>query len=119
MDASMPWFFSGRYLSDPKNIATYKSLIKYNPYPVTVEILERQLKALKTFHSEPWLSSLNIPTVVIASDEDIVAPLTDSEEIAKRIPNAKLLRISSGHASPIDNPKEVTAAILKAGKDLF
>lgn len=119
MDASMPWFFSGRYLSDPKNIATYKSLIKYNPYPVTVEILERQLRALKSFNSQTWLSTLNIPTVVIASDDDIVAIPSDSEEIAQKIPNAKLLHIASSHASPIDNPKEVITAILKAGKDLF
>lgn len=119
IDASLPWFFSPKFLSDPKCIARYKSLIKNNPFPVTVEILERQLKALKPFNSESWLSQINLPTIVIASDDDLISLDQDSKTIANKIPNAKLLHIATAHSSPIDNPIEVIKAILKADKELF
>lgn len=112
IEASMPWFYSAQYLSHPKNIALYKEICKNDPYPPTVEILMRQLSALKQFNSQPWVNTLNLPTLVIASEDDIICLPSESAKLAKSLAHAEFKLIQGGHASPIENPTGVTQAIL-------
>lgn len=111
IEASMPWFFSSDYLADPKNIITYKELLKSNPFPPTLENLHRQFIALQQFDSRTWLQEIQTPTLVIAAQEDICCLVQESEEFAYHLPNAQLAYLAGGHSSPIENPSKVNEII--------
>ncbi len=111
ISANMPWFFSPDYLANPKNIAWYKEFCKNNPFPPRTRILERQLAALVQHNSENWLSELRVPTLVIASENDIICLPAESKRLANNIPNAEFRMISGGHASPVEDPHQVILAL--------
>lgn len=112
IEASMPWFFSAHYLADPKNIAAYKEICMNNPYPPSPAILRRQLQALNNFNSHLWVNNIQMPTLVIASEDDIVCLPAESEQLASHIKRAKYLKIAGGHSSPLENPHDLIEAIM-------
>lgn len=107
-----PWVFSNDFLSDNKNIETLITMAKNNPYPQSSIGYQRQLGALKGFDSRAWLKEIKNPTLVIAAEEDLIAPLANAEEVARSIGSrAKLIKIPGGHASPVEQPQKVVELI--------
>lgn len=57
--------------------------------------------------SVPTLRTIDVPTLVIAGEEDTLTPLANAELMQKHIPRAKLNRISRvGHYAALENPEE-------------
>ena len=113
IETSMPWFFSMDYLAKPENIASFKEIIKSNPYIQSIQDQERQFRTIPPFDSRNWIDGIKTNTLVIAAEEDIVALPTESQQLAKIIPNAQFITIPGGHSSPLEQPKEVNKTILK------
>jgi len=60
------------------------------------------------------LEALDLPTLVIASDEDIATPVHRGRHIADTIPNASFQLIPRcGHCSPVEQPELVSSLLLK------
>ncbi|MBN9227326.1 MULTISPECIES: alpha/beta fold hydrolase [Legionella] len=109
-----PWVFSSDFLSQPNQLETLIRLAEQNPYPQSLIGYERQLNALKEFNSGDWLSEIKTPALVIAGEEDMIAPLAGAKEVQKKIGNnTQLDVIPGGHASPVEQPQKVADAILK------
>lgn len=54
----------------------------------------------------PWLSKINVPTLVVAGEHDLFTPLPLSAEMQHRIPDAELLLLPKGsHAGLIEHPE--------------
>jgi 3-oxoadipate enol-lactonase len=113
IDASMPWFFSNQFLSDPKNIQLFKDRLMSNPHPQTLTDLERQCHALLQFEGHKWTHAIIVPTWVMSSDEDIICTPSESEGILKSARQTVFTRIPGGHSSPIESPLEVARIILR------
>jgi pimeloyl-ACP methyl ester carboxylesterase len=63
--------------------------------------------------SRPGLAAVGCPTLVLVGDDDQLTPPAWSEEIAAGIPGARLVVVAgAGHLSPLDQPGEVTRALL-------
>lgn len=109
-----PWVFSSDFLSQPNQLETLIRLAEQNPYPQSLIGYERQLGALKEFNSGDWLREIKTPALVIAGEEDMIAPLAGAKEVQKKIGNnTQLDVIPGGHASPVEQPQKVADAILK------
>jgi pimeloyl-ACP methyl ester carboxylesterase len=55
--------------------------------------------------STPLLPQIRIPVLVIAGDDDQIAPAAGMEEMARAIPGARFVLIrGSGHLSPLEQP---------------
>jgi pimeloyl-ACP methyl ester carboxylesterase len=62
--------------------------------------------------STPSLGQIRIPVLVVAGDEDQIAPAAGMEEMARAIPGAQFTVIpGSGHLSPLEQPQAVNAAL--------
>jgi pimeloyl-ACP methyl ester carboxylesterase len=62
--------------------------------------------------STPLLGQIRIPVLVVAGDEDQIAPAAGMEEMARAIPGAQFTVIpGSGHLSPLEQPQAVNAAL--------
>lgn len=109
----VPWVFSSKFLSQPNQLANLVKLAQNNPYPQSLIGYQRQLGALKTFDSRSWLHEIKTPTLIISGEEDLIAPLTGSKEVQRRIGNnTQIVIVPGGHASPIEQPDKVSQAIL-------
>jgi 3-oxoadipate enol-lactonase len=64
------------------------------------------------FDSRAWLHTLQIPTLVITGDADCVIVPQQAEDLARRIPGARLQMLSrAGHALPLSHPGELAQLI--------
>ncbi|NWF71043.1 MAG: alpha/beta hydrolase [Chloroflexi bacterium] len=62
--------------------------------------------------STPFLAQIPCPTLVLCGREDQVCPLALHEDMAQRIPNARLVIVEHcGHLSTLEQPEIVTAAL--------
>ena len=108
----VPWVFSSEFLSQPNQLTNLIKIAQSNPYPQSLIGYERQLGALKSFDSRPCLHEIKSTTLIIAGEEDIIAPLVGSKTVQKGISNnTQLVIIPGGHASPIEQPDMVVRAI--------
>ncbi len=63
------------------------------------------LLAAARYDGRKDLARIRVPTLVVAGLEDTVVPLRAKEELAARIPGARLVTVPrSGHATPTDQP---------------
>jgi 3-oxoadipate enol-lactonase len=110
----VPLVYSSEFLSQPNQLQNLIKLAEQNPHPQTYTGYERQLDALKSFDSRSWLHKIKIPTLIIAGEEDMIATLSGAKEVQTSIGNhTEIVVVPGGHASPIEQPKKVTDAILK------
>lgn len=61
----------------------------------------------------PFLSEINIPTLIISGDNDKVTPVSHAKEMNKKIKNSKLVILSGGHFSFLDQPDEFVNVLTK------
>ena len=62
--------------------------------------------------SSPTLSTIDVPVLVVAGDEDRLTPPADSEGMLAALPNARFSRIAgAGHLVPLEQP-DVVARLL-------
>ena len=63
--------------------------------------------------STPLLSTISVPTLVLAGEEDLASPPEEVESMAKQISGSTFARIpEAGHLSNMENPGAFNAAIL-------
>jgi aminoacrylate hydrolase len=113
--------------------AKYTTLLLYPPYWINandeklreLELLTSKqlgdakvqgsrLDAILKFDRRSDLSGLNLPTLVLCCEDDILTPSYFSREYANLIPNAKLLLVPrGGHAYAQTEPDEFNETMLK------
>jgi pimeloyl-ACP methyl ester carboxylesterase len=78
----------------------------------------RMAEKMATHTAEDVLAKIKVPTLVIAGERDIFTPLWLSEEMADRIPGARLLVIPQGsHAALVEQPQLICLAVDKLIRD--
>lgn len=66
----------------------------------------RMAEHMASHTAEPWLPTIQAPTLVIAGERDLFTPLHLSEFAADRLPNARLLVLREGsHAAIVEQPE--------------
>jgi pimeloyl-ACP methyl ester carboxylesterase len=71
-----------------------------------------------TFDARPWLGSLACPTFVLTGSWDPVVPASAGRDLAVRIPNATLHRLSGGHLVHLVHARRVGGLISDWARDL-
>jgi 3-oxoadipate enol-lactonase len=62
--------------------------------------------------SRPLLPSIQVPTLVLCGDEDVLTPMADSEALHAGIVNSRLVRLpGAGHLSCIETPAAFSLAL--------
>lgn len=108
-----PWIYSSHFLSQPNQLTNLVNIAENNLHPQSLIGYGRQLEALKSFDSRSWLAEIESPTLVIAAEEDVIAPISGAREVYKGIGrNTQMIILPGGHASPIEQPIPVAKAIL-------
>lgn len=69
------------------------------------EAYEKRIAALRAFDVDARLASVAVPTLVIASTDDMLVPFTASQRLAAGIPGARMVTMAwGGHACNVTDP---------------
>lgn len=81
---------------------------------VSQEMYLRQLHAATAFNVEDRLEAIECPTLVVSGDADVIVPVENSYNLAKRIPNAELQIVAGGgHMFFIEQPDEFNEVVVR------
>ena len=70
------------------------------------------MECMWTAQVQDRLAQISQPTLLIHGRRDVITPVAESEDMARRIPNAKLVVIEdAGHVPVITRPRQVAEAI--------
>jgi pimeloyl-ACP methyl ester carboxylesterase len=82
------------------------------------EVFFRMAEKMAKHTAEDVLDGVRCPTLVVAGERDIFTPLWLSEEMADRIPGARLLIIPQGsHAALVEQPQLLCLSVEKLIRD--
>ena len=82
------------------------------------EVFFRMAEKMALHTAEDILDSIQVPALVIPGERDIFTPLWLSEEMADRIPKARLLVVPQGsHAALVEQPQLLCLAVEKLIRD--
>ncbi|MGH7316563.1 MAG: alpha/beta fold hydrolase, partial [Candidatus Rokuibacteriota bacterium] len=111
------WRASVVMLRPPKwisahDLALEEEMKRLAAAPPPAEVLASRIDAIVRFDRRQRLGEIRCPTLVIVAGDDALTPAFYSEELAARIPGAKLevLR-TGGHFAPTLVPDEYNAAV--------
>lgn len=61
-----------------------------------------------------WLDDIDVPTLLVVGDEDVITPAKEMRAMHDRIPGSALETIEhAGHLTPVEQPEHVSAALLR------
>lgn len=105
----------------PKLLARETQQERLDVVREVTEMIERQpvsgiigaLHALRERpDSTPLLPRIQIPVLVVAGDDDQIAPAEGMKQMAEAIPGAEFTLISAaGHLAPLEQPRDVNGAV--------
>ncbi|MGH8635018.1 MAG: alpha/beta fold hydrolase [Burkholderiales bacterium] len=79
-----------------------------------VEVAMGRINALLAFDRRAGLPHIQVPTLVVASDNDYVIPSYHAEALARAIPGARLAILrGGGHANTATRPEEFNRIVLE------
>jgi pimeloyl-ACP methyl ester carboxylesterase len=62
--------------------------------------------------STPLLGRIRVPVLVVAGDDDQIAPATEMKAMARAIPGAQFTLVpDAGHLTPLEQPQALNQAI--------
>ncbi len=79
---------------------------------VPPDTYRKAVHLLTTFDRREQLSSIRVPTLLVAGGDDRVAPAAVMERMARRIPGAEYVLLDGcGHLGPMDQPEPFNQAL--------
>ncbi len=89
-------------------------LERFLSHNTSKEVYKSVLRAVVSFDSRRHLAQITAPTLIVAGDRDRTVPMLCKQELARGIPNARLVIIpDSGHATPIDQHERFNEVLLE------
>lgn len=101
--AMAPWFFSSNFL---ERVEENKMLLTDIQHCPSYKGYQGQFAALTSFDLTDKLKNIQAPTLIIASDQDLITPLAHSEYLTHHLPNTEMALIhDSGHNAFYEQPE--------------
>jgi pimeloyl-ACP methyl ester carboxylesterase len=111
-EAILPWWVSPRFFDESDRVSWLRALLRQNPHPQSLDGFLRQLDALGRHDARDRLHALACPVLVIAGEDDGVAPVRYSRQIQELVPHAQLVLLHGvGHAPPLEDARRFDARL--------
>lgn len=113
VEAVLPWLCSEEFLANKARVEQFIRVQLEDPYPISIVGFKRQLEAMTSFNSSPWISHIESKTLVINSAQDLLCP-NDSNKLAKEIKSSSMYTFENmGHLPMIEKPQEYLSLLLE------
>ena len=106
------WNFSDAFFENEANFHGLLSRAEQDPYPLSTEAFIEQMKIINIFDCTERLHEINLPTLVIGCEKDIIFPTDGAKKLASLIKNATYQEISNAtHSVHIELPEKVAEIV--------
>jgi pimeloyl-ACP methyl ester carboxylesterase len=110
----LPWWVSHRFLEQSERAAWLRWMLRQNPHPQRLDGFLRQLAAMQAFDALDRLGQISCPVLILAGEDDSVAPPRFARQLHERLPRADLLILPGvGHAPPIEDSGQFNAQLAR------
>jgi len=104
--------------SEGMNEELMNSLVGVMEEMIDEESIIMALNAMSNFDFRDQLPKINVPTLIINGDQDMLTPLSGAELAHRLIPHSKLVVIKGGsHCAFLEKAEEFNAAVLRFIKE--
>ena len=95
-------------LAKTEDIETYVRMVSQMDMIITLQLL----KDYESYDATPWLHKIDVPTLVIAGENDLIIPREAQEVMHQLIPNSRFELIRHGsHCPQMDIPELINIII--------
>ena len=102
---AIPWFYGPDVIDDDAAFGQVLEALMAGADLLSIEAQSRQFRALCGFDSVAWVGQVAAPTLVVASECDLIVPASESAALAAAIPGAELVTVPrAGHVMPVELP---------------
>jgi pimeloyl-ACP methyl ester carboxylesterase len=109
-DAMMPKLFAERTQRQRSAVIAATEQVIRSARPAGVAAALRGMAQRED--ATPWLPAITVPTLVVCGQKDVISTVTEMEQIALAMPDAKFVVIPAcGHMAPLEDPVHVNQAI--------
>ncbi|HEX2772935.1 MAG TPA: alpha/beta hydrolase [Micromonosporaceae bacterium] len=112
--SDLAWLLTRRYgFGHRRPSPALVSFVEAMNSRTSADTVVRYLRTLYTHSRYPALEALkDTPTLVIVGEKDMITPVTHSEEIMRRLPDARYVKVpDSGHVVMLEHADQVNAAL--------
>ena len=108
-----PWLFHHRFFDKPEQIEGAVAASLAYPYAQSLDAMQHQLDALKEYAPKDMAHQLNVPTLALLAENDLIVPHGEALDLLSQIPQSSIHTIpQSGHSVHWDAPTEVLAHLI-------
>lgn len=108
-----PWLFHHRFFADPANIEGAVAASLAYPHAQSLDAMQHQLNALKSYDPAPLINAINAPVLALLASDDLIVPQAEAQSLLDQLPNGHTQIITNaGHSIHWDAPAEVLAALI-------
>ncbi|HUZ51645.1 MAG TPA: alpha/beta fold hydrolase [Streptosporangiaceae bacterium] len=105
------WGFTLPFFNEHQvELADFEKAMRYMDQPTHAYLA--QLAAIQEHDTRSRLSSISVPTLVLAGADDILIPVSLSRALADGIPGAVWATCPGGHMCVWEDPEDFTAAVV-------
>jgi len=109
-EAMLPKLFAEQTVREQADVVEATRQVMQSTAPTTVSGTLRGMALRPDMTSE--LRNIDVPTLVICGEQDVISTVDEMRSIADALPNAKFVEVpGSGHMTPLEDPITVNAAI--------
>jgi pimeloyl-ACP methyl ester carboxylesterase len=109
-ETMLPKLFGQQLLDSPPEYVQETSAVILRTNPNACAAAQRGMAERVDYR--PQLGRIDLPTLVVCGEKDVISPAKEMREIAAAIPTARYVEIpAASHMSPLEMPQPVNAAI--------
>jgi pimeloyl-ACP methyl ester carboxylesterase len=102
----LPWLVSWRFFESAGKVEWLQGFLRHSPHPQQRDGFFRQLAAIGQHDTLDRLDQISCPVLVAVGEDDMICPPRYSQQIAERIPQARLEVLAGvGHSPPLEAPR--------------
>ncbi|WP_150466884.1 alpha/beta fold hydrolase [Francisella sp. SYW-9] len=104
----LPWVYSDDFLRSDLKIQKLVDRVVTNPYPFSLVGFKNQRCAVEGFSSSKWIVKIEVPTLVVAGEKDVIFYERDVRELSELMKYAEYYNFkNTGHLPYIERPNEL------------
>lgn len=110
--ATLAWVFGQRFIANKDAVAELKEVIQANKYPQSVANQARQFAALEKFDNRAYIANIQLETLCLFGDEDMICHPSLDQKALETMPNATFVTLEgSAHAPLVEVFNEITKTL--------